>query len=275
MSSLSSWLSDVVQKHKGIGLVLQLRHCKLDQPAALVDKIPYESGEDVEGIAEELEKKAQDDAEVMQTAQVYAVLVLVDNEQVGMRRFRVAPPLGSSHDLGLSEPATQTGLMAQMMRHNEASSSMLARFVGGSGNALLKENERLSQRCATLEESLERLRKLDEKRAGKRWKRERRAKLDQAKLKGLTDLVKSAKMLAPVALGAMLGEAKTKSKNLDNLSVAALLESLDDEQKQTIMSTLRPEQIAAFAGLVEKYGDSFAAQNGDDDDEEEENGDDV
>ena len=84
------------------------------------------------------------DAEGLGGIQRYVLIAMQGGEVVGRLPLRATGAMDETHGDPIdSEPATARGLVAQLMRHNEANSRIVSLSMGQIVSTLLRQNERL------------------------------------------------------------------------------------------------------------------------------------
>jgi hypothetical protein len=125
-----------------------IRHLSVNDRQADVGAVPLQAdGEAEAGVAEVAGRLADliaTDAEGLGGMQRYLLVALRGGEVLGRLPLRAA---GGADEGGAdpidSEPATARGLVAQLMRHNEANSRIVSLSMGQIVATLLRQNERL------------------------------------------------------------------------------------------------------------------------------------
>lgn len=121
----------------------------------LAAKVKHEGDveKEVERIVDLFEESSQDHARTFQGSQQrYRVIAFQEKEQrLGSFTFNLGMGQRDADLVGLSEPPTQSGVMAQMMRHTEKMHQMFTEVVGAMTGPLLEENRSLRARQADTE----------------------------------------------------------------------------------------------------------------------------
>lgn len=225
---------------------------KVDDDIAVVDG--------VEQLIQEVCEAAQNDANAMREGlQRYAVYAYfnLNKDYVPRMPFRVSAEENYDHEAGEgegSEPANEKGLLAQLMRHNEANARITTIHTNNIIETLMRDNA--SQRAliekqmgqavdmaAIIQESLDNstARRIAEKEAA-----------TKAEIVG--SVVEHLKLLLPVILNKVAGQKITPETDSSFTLLASLFESLTSEQQQKLFTEfLTPSQSAVLAEFIDTY----------------------
>jgi hypothetical protein len=214
----------------------------------------------IDHLIDEVCEMAQQDANAMREGiQSYGLYAYFDKDRDYAPRtfFRVSAEEAYDHDAAEgegSEPATEKGLMAQLMRHNEASARITTIHTSNMIETLMRDNA--SQRAliekqmaqaidfaAIIQESL------DNSTARRIAERDAAAK---AEIVG--SVTEHLKLLLPVIMNKLAGQKIAPETDQSFTLLAGLFESLTSEQQQKLFTEfLTPAQSAVLAEFIETY----------------------
>ena len=269
-----------------------VRHLSVNDRQADVGTIRLEGPPADEAVvldlAKRLEYQAATDADGLGGAQRYVLVAMRGGEALGRLPFRMA---GGSVDAGEafdSEPATATGLVSQLMRHNEANSRIVSLSMGQVVANLMRHNERLQALVDDAEQRRLQVAELTEELLSKQHERALELKEAEAsaalKQEGLGKLFALLPVVAqnlgagkPIVeyLGAAAGFWRAYSQSAPAAGQAAegssgsspgapgpspagggiegFLATLSHEQMASMLSSLSPEQQSILLGIIRRY----------------------
>jgi len=212
--------------------------------------------DEIPDMLQDLETTCFDDAEGMAAGlQRYQILAYVKHKAHAHTRFTFRMTGDSDDDeddTGVSEPATQKGLVAQLMRHNEA--------IMRSNVLTTNQNLAMLQRTVANQYShIEKL--LDDRRENfeivetlksEHHERELATRESNSRQDRFDQMAEKANLLLPAVVNRIAGKKllpETVSPMQDMMKTFA--ESLSPEQIATIMPTLKPEQQIALMEFME------------------------
>jgi len=194
-----------------------------------------------------------DDAEPLGGVQTYVVFPYFEGSSKPGSRFTIREVSTSVEDPESieSEPATKTGLLSQLMRHNEANARTSALALGTILNTLRTTNQRqadtieklLTDRQANFE-TMEKLR-------SEETERSLLMKREEASEKFKTDMMEKFTLLLPVVVNKIAGKNLLPGKTGTETVIQGLFESIDQEQLTKLQTIMRPEQIAAMLEIFQ------------------------
>lgn len=225
---------------------------KVDQEIRAIDG--------TERLIDEVCEMAQQDANAMREGiQTYGLYAYFDNDRDYAPRtfFKVSAEDPFDHEAAEgegSEPATEKGLMSQLMRHNEAQTRIGTIHTQNIIETLMRDNA--SQRAliekqmaqaidfaAIIQDSLDNstARRIAEKDAA-----------SKAEIVG--SVVEHLKLLLPVIMNKIAGQKISPESDPSFTLLAGLFESLTSEQQQKLFTEfLTPSQSAVLAEFIETY----------------------
>lgn len=243
-----------------------VRHVSINKkPQGDVEKIvvPDTLGTDpngVDGLISAIVQAAQADANSLRSGvQTYGVFAYFDGPSgyTPRRYFRVAAEEEFDPDAATSdssEPPTAAGLTAQLMRHNEA--IMKTAVVQTSHVIQVLQSENAGQRqllAAMTQKSFDQMALMEEMLDNTSARRieERQAAVKHEMMAGVFEHLK---LLLPVILNKIAGQKITPETDPSFIQLAALFESLSQEQQQALVTQfLTPSQAVVFAEFIETY----------------------
>lgn len=264
---ISHWLERtfyIVDEDKGPCVKLVLRHVTQGSNSSKdgeVWSMKVETGEDVVAVPEEdiiiivneIEQASFDDAEGLGGLQKYKLLAYFSRESVPRRfSFRMTGSHDEDEDeTGLSEPATKQGHLGQMMRHNEALMriTMLSasQNMGIMSKTISTQATQIDKLLTDRQEYFETMEDLKSKR------HERDLMTQEVEQRTLLqkEMLDSAKLLLPAVANRLAGKKILNEKDPMAMGLKALVESLNSEQLQGMMSTLSPQQQILLAEFIQ------------------------
>jgi hypothetical protein len=233
-------------------------------------------GVDVHSLASRIYTSALRDARAFRGSTVYAACLFTDRDKGGSysasQAFRVhggaaAEPLAGA--ISESEPATESGLTAQLMRHNEA----CLRLLIGMSSERAQENRRALEtrdmRTAYLEKNVDQMQQAREQLLDHSAARQ----LEHVRLTHAEDrknlLANRLAALLPVVGNRLLGKVIDPRRDdakppgfLGKEILQSFLSSIDGDQMQRIFESglLRPEQLGTLIELNSIIGDDYEAE---------------
>jgi hypothetical protein len=206
--------------------------------------------EDMEGLILRLEMAMLDDAEGFGGVQRYLVRAYAKKQSIGRLALRYKASL-DEEDISSSEPATEKGVTAMLMRHLEAKeriyASGFAQLIDQQSRQLA-DRERLiemySGRFIETQEAFEELMSLKHERDLQTSELESKTKMKQM-------LVDKAALILP-AIASRLGLPVVGAKEDAKVqTLKGVLRTLKPEQLEQISAALTPEQGFALMTLME------------------------
>lgn len=261
---IDSWLRKQVvfeDEEHGRASKIILRHLSVDRkPQGDVATFPVKldpGSEEIEPLVDRICDAAQKDADDMSSGvQNYALYAYFpqDLNYFPRKVFRVA---GNNDDfereLSPSEPPTEKGLVAQLMRHNEGIMKTMTVSQGYMTSTLQRENQRLAEMnekfalqqvdfMILLQDTLDT--------AHARRLREKKEESDLAMRDGMISKVDS---LLPVIINRIAGKNIMPVPDPSFTLMGALLENLSDEQQTALLNLLEPHQRPVFTEMLAEY----------------------
>lgn len=205
-----------------------------------------DGGERFDGPA--LFRRLEEDAEGFGGIQRYTLLAYREGSKAPRDRLTLRVDGGTDSGASAGEPANATGLVAQAHRHNEALMGMVVRMCGTALDTLSKQNAKLGEALEkATEEKVELWRIMGE--VSKHDKDREDHKHALALKEKQADVLRDGiKLLVPGLISKIL-----PSKEAGDESLGRLVESLTDEQRAAIFSTLSPDQQIALGGFLDTY----------------------
>lgn len=236
--------------------------------ASVVQRFPQDAADNTGAFAKALVEVAQVDADdtAPGAACTYALGAWRDEENLGRYTFRCTGRARDAHDAGPEEDASTVGLVAQIMRHNEATMRLrtsVAVEVADGFAALNRERgaelERCYKRIETLEKKLDEIAGLRGELADRKAENDRADREQRARTATTAKLIAGALAVVPLLLRKRMGEAVDPE-------VLTFILSLEPEQLPALAGALKPAQQIALTALLKKYlpetpGDGAGPQN--------------
>jgi hypothetical protein len=208
-----------------------------------------------QSMAADVYRAAQDHAEAFDGVQRYELLAYYGDEQAPQRRtaFRVTNAERSS--MSAAEPteeATTRGLLAQMMRHNEATARLSLQTTEVNFRTLHAQNTELRAENESLRTRLHESMTAVEKALSEQHSRDLETKRFALKAHQTAQLVEKVNLLMPVLVNRFAG-SRVMPLGAGADRMRALVSSIKTEQLQAMASSLSPEQAIAFFDLIKDY----------------------
>ena len=211
------------------------------------------SAEEIEGWISEIEQIAYDDCEDLGGVQRYALLPYYGKAQRNRLIFRMAGE-EKDDDAFDSEPANKIGLIAQLMRHNEA----IMRSSLGATNNVINQYARTVATLASQNEALNAKHVesmvLMEDLTVQKHERQLQNRREDFQLGMKQEIFKDGKTLLPLVVNRLVGK-KVLPENVDakTMAMKGLMESLRPEQIGKVAQQLNPAQQVAFLEFYEMF----------------------
>jgi hypothetical protein len=209
--------------------------------------------------AEEIHSSIVDDVEGTGGTQRYVLIALDESgKTLGRLPLRYRSTRDES-DLGGgeldSEPNNKDGLLAQLMRHNEATNRISsATFVQLFG-MMSRHAEQLAERCEALTtRHVEMLDTIEEVTSAKH---EREIEMESARASSETKnrLARQAEVLIPALAKRFAGVDISPSNNPEVIEQRAFIDSLTEEQIMKMEGVLEQDQIMRLLSMVQSRGE--------------------
>lgn len=272
----------LVDKDKGRCHKLVIRHLTVEKkPDADVHTVGLAGDPSIEGteIADkvilDVAEAAQRDANDLGGIQTYAVYAYytADKSWIPRKIFRVAAEDEIEREReGISEPPTEKGILAQLMRHNEINSKNSLVSMGYILTTFQKEiQQQREQNRIFLNQQIDMTILVQEvlNDASKRRIDEKQAEIQVSMIEGVFDHLKIG---LPILINRLAGKEVFPAKmDRELYMMATLFEGLAPEQQAELTGMLRPEQLSILAellGMYEERKHKFLRQHGEEPEEE-------
>jgi len=231
-----------------------------------VVKIPPDGipPEDLDALITQIETICYEDAGGLEGTQRYVLFPYFKDAQKTIGRFvlRIEGDANDDDELA-SEPATKTGLLAQLMRHQEA--IMRTSMLGIQNVVQMQQRviSRLSeQNEAMLGKHVENINSLEDLR---NEKHERDLKSEEARFrqKSMQDIVDKVMLLLPNVVNKLGGKGQKllpEKSTTTEAGIYSLLSSITPDQLATLSGVLKPEQLATLQNVYESTREKFEAE---------------
>lgn len=279
-NQIKDWLRRhvyLVDKENGSCKKIILRQLSVNQkPMADVTTVNISSDPALQGteiadkVVNEIATAAQDDANAMNSGvQTYAIYAYYTGNAnyVPRRIFRVAAEEEMEREAGPSEPATEKGLTAMLMRHLEVVSKNSLVSMGYIIQTFQKEvNEQRAMNKEFLKQQVDMALLVQETMndSHKRRLEEKQAELQVSVIEGAFEHLK---VVFPIIANRLIGkEVYPEKMNKETYLMATLFETLSPQQQEMFQNGLEPKQLTILSeilGAYEKKKDKFLAEKKD------------
>ncbi len=273
---LSEWVRRqvcLVDKDLGKCKKLVLRHLNMaKKPQGEVRSLSIPNDPALEGteivdrllvdIANAAQRDANDMASGVQTYALYAYFSL-DSSHCPRKIFRVAGEDDYEQNAESSEPPTEKGLTAQLMRHNEVNSKNGMVAMGFIISTLQKEvgqQREMNKHLMAQQADLLLLTQETLNEGHKRRIEEKEAEMKASMMEGVFEHLK---IVFPTLVNRLVGKDILPQKlDREMYLLMSFMENLTPEQQQMFQSTMTPGQAATFGELLELYEGQKKKLNG-------------
>jgi len=271
----------LVDKENGRCKKIVLRHLNIDnKPQSDVHSAAIPGDPSVQGteiadkvildIAEAAQRDANDYGHGIQKYAIYAFYTA--NSNFAPRKiFRVAADDEVERDSEMSEPPTEKGLTAQLMRHNEINTKNSLVAMGYILQTFQKEiSQQREQNRIFLQQQVDMTILVQDvmNESSKRRIEEKQAEIQVSMLEGVFEHLKIG---LPILFNRLAGkEVFAPKMDRELYTLASILETMSPEQQHQLMGMLKPEQLAMLAELLHMYEErkhKFLKKSGDPDDD--------
>lgn len=277
----------LIDKDNGRCHKLVIRHLTVDKkPDADVQSMQLSGDPSVEGleiverVILDVADAAQRDANDLGGIQSYALYAYYTTNKTYVPRkiFRVAAEDEVDREReGISEPPTEKGLTAQLMRHNEINTKNSLVAMGYILQTFQKEiGQQREQNRIFLNQQIDMTILVQEvlNDSSKRRIEEKSAEIQVSMIEGVFEHLKVG---LPILINRLAGKDVMPAKmDRELYMMATLFEGLAPEQQAEMMNMLRPEQLSILAeilGMYEERKHKFMKKHGEEPEEETEEGD--
>lgn len=253
MRDVIEWLDQVRGKNKGT-LTLSLRNHREDGRGDQVDCWDLPEQLDPTGLWKQIEKAAQEDADLLGGAQRYACVVLRDKDHVARRLFMVEGRVESG---ALGNPSAENALVNQLIRSLESKDRFIMMQWQAISGPLLNELQRMAARVEKLEGVNDERAVAFEQARSEQHSREIATAMAKHQMAMTQEVVHAARMIAPWAINEVAGKQLLPTGGPTPLdqSLKALLESLRPDQFQKLQGVLSESQLITVMKLWKHYND--------------------
>lgn len=243
----------------------ELYHAVDGEGMGRVHTMPVTSPMNAAEAAQEFYGCAESDAETRTSGvpQRYIIGAFCESEREPTHSFAFvikSNPLSYSKLLGQdTEPPTDKGMIAHVMRHDETMHRMMMVMTDATAGKLAHAVAQKDERIQYLEEKMMSSFEMYQKLLDRSQDRElERAEAIQ-RSKRMDELMGMAMAYAPILMGAIAGklapknlEPLAKSKTRDD-SIRQLLSNMSEEEATKVISSLKPMNQAALIALFQSY----------------------
>lgn len=232
--------------------------------------------DDIEEIVGQLNETATIDAEGLGGLQKYMLQATFENLDKPINRFIFrlnATDNEDNVDVMDSEPATQKGLMSQMMRHTEATFRI---SMASTGNIVGMQNRIISRQAEQIEnltqKHIELVQVLEELQTEKH-QRELDSAVALRKQAAYQDITQKILLLLPTVANKLTGKNLLPEKTSSGEQmIKSLMDSLSPEQMGHMQSMLKPEQQMIIFQIYENMRKFDESKNETTEEEKKSNG---
>ena len=236
---------------------LEVRHVNANEKSAAFREWPLDLSDTsgLSNLCDEVDLALTDDATQLGSGvQRYIATAWQGEKCLGRCTVRSKGEDNEEKDDGvLSEPPNSKGLVAQTMRHLEAVMKVSLVHASSTQTALatlLKQNEQLSAIVeGSLEQQMEAFKLVQELQDGKA-KRDIKMLEAQGRIDGRAMMLKQAAPLFATLVKKFTGKPGEASESGAMAQFHAFISSLDEKQRETIVSTLTPMQQVALSDML-------------------------
>lgn len=231
---------------------IELRHAASGSKGNIVDDFEFDSvnTDNLNTFVDDVINRAQNDADGMGGTHRYELHIVCEKKVTARFAFRLRSDDESVDESSGEESATSKGLLTQLMRHSEQQQRTMVSGIG----AMVQMMHRTMERQETTIEKLleERERDRDRIEAARGGEHQRELELMDAHRKGEREdmLFQKINTLFPIILNKISGREMmpTEDKNL----LAGLVDTLNEDQFNKILSALKPEQQILLLTIIKE-----------------------
>lgn len=223
-------------------------------------KLDAPKEDDLDSIIAETESVCLEDAEGIGGIQKYHIGPYFKGSGKVVGRFVLRIEAAEDDESVESEPATSSGLLAQLMRHNEALQrttvaavgnivAMQSRIIG----RLSEQNENLQSKQMEVMETLEGLR-------SQQHERDMQSRVAEHKQKMVEEVAGTVKMLMPAIVNKFNPTGKKllpEKASPVEVQIASVLETLTPAQMEEMQKVLTPQQIIGLMSVYQSTREKF------------------
>lgn len=223
--------------------------------------------EELDNLAAMVVNRAQLDADgIGPTIQRYTLTSYLEGERpTGRLAFRMKGTTDLDIDEGDEsgeESPTKTGLLTQLMRHNEANNRTLVMSAGSLMTSMARRMESQDRLIESLMEKQIRQFEVVEEAMSRKHERDMEMESQKAKDQRIAFGMEKMAMLLPVIMDKLSGGKMPSKNDPMMLMLGELIGSMSVEQLDSIGRTLGPEQKIVFFTLLKKFQAQKALPNG-------------
>ena len=263
----------VTSKEMGRCKKVVLRHLSVDRKPMndvhsvnIASDAAFEGTEIADKVILEITEAALRDANDLKGVQTYGIYAYYtgDPNWAPRKIFRVSADEDFDPESGPSEPPTEKGIVAQLMRHNEINSKNSLVAMGYIITTFQKEiGEQRAMNKTFMEQQIETAMFIQDvmNDAHKRRIEERKAEVEMTVMEGVFEHLK---IILPIIANKLAGrEIVPSSMPPEFMLFASLLENLSDQQQTILRDMLNPQQLTVLAELLGAYEKKKAKLFGD------------
>ena len=255
-TDLSRWLTrELTKDRKEKAIVkISLRHASPGTKGNDVDTIDLRertlTTDDLPMLAEEIVSRAQGDADGIGGVQRYIVALYADKDPRAILRwpFRLRANGDEFEEAG-EEPASNKGLLMQLMRHNEAMAKTMVHAVAGLTTVMARRLESSDATITRLTDQHYHHMELLEEAKSDQHSRDMELMTTNASEERKNQMFEKFSMLVPVLINKLAGQKVFDAADPTAMMLKTFVDSVTQEQFAKLSSGLKPEQMIILAQL--------------------------
>ena len=151
-----------------------------------------------------------------------------------------------------SEPPTKAGIVAQLMRHNEATMRTSHLALTGTMNALARDNEQLRQENEKLRAERRDMLETYEGLLTQQHERALATKEHEYRVEQKREMFSKLMLIGPAIVNRIAGKKLLPEKTTpEAMAIKSLMDSFTQEQMQQLQGVLTPDQLISIMNLYE------------------------
>lgn len=209
----------------------------------------------IDTLTAEIEMACYDDAEGIGGVQKYVIIPHYGDKLEPAGRFILRVAAGDDSEDGGeidSEPATQKGIVSQLMRHNEA---LMRTAVASTGQIIQLQNRVIARQQEHIETMMGKHFDTTVELEGlisQRHERDLQTRQAAFKMEQTKEIVGKVSQLVPVVVNKLAGKKVMPEKvTPKDVMIRELMGSLTPEQMNVIAQTLKPEQMITLSEIYQ------------------------
>lgn len=238
-----------------------VKHLSVDRkPQGDVARFPVkleEGSDEIAPLLIQIAEAAQNDANDLNSGiQSYALYAYftADRSYVPRKIFRVSSVEEEiERDVNPSEPPTEKGLAAQLMRHNEVIMRQMTIATGMQLQTMQRENARLAEMNERYSQQQVDFLVLVQDLLDNSTKRRLDERQQEASLAIKEEAMQKLAALVPVVINRMAGQQVLPIEDRSFMLMSSFLENLTDQQQQDLLGQCSDSQKMVLAEILAEY----------------------